>query len=70
MRGALTGTVCETHRNYHIPISNTAAATLVLENVPVAAKAHDCTSGQDESCCGTCLKPKIEAPKTPEQIPA
>jgi protocatechuate 4,5-dioxygenase beta chain len=70
MRGALTGTVCETHRNYHIPISNTAAATLVLENVPVAAKAHDCTSGNDESCCGSCLKPKIEAPKTPERMPA
>jgi protocatechuate 4,5-dioxygenase, beta chain len=32
MRGALTGTVTEAHRNYHIPISNTAAATMVLEN--------------------------------------
>jgi len=32
MRGALTGRVTEVHRNYHIPISNTAAATLVLEN--------------------------------------
>jgi len=32
MRGALTGTVTEVHRNYHIPISNTAAATVVLEN--------------------------------------
>jgi len=34
MRGALTGTVSELHRNYHIPISNTAAATLLLENRP------------------------------------
>jgi len=32
MRGALTGQVAEAHRNYHIPISNTAAATVVLEN--------------------------------------
>ena len=32
MRGALTGTVSEAHRNYHIPISNTAAATMVLDN--------------------------------------
>ena len=32
MRGALTGDVSEVHRNYHIPISNTAAATVVLEN--------------------------------------
>jgi protocatechuate 4,5-dioxygenase beta chain len=32
MRGALTGAVTEVHRNYHIPISNTAAATVVLEN--------------------------------------
>src|SRR4029078_8818189 len=35
MRRARTGTVRETHRNYHIPISNPAAATMVLENVPV-----------------------------------
>jgi protocatechuate 4,5-dioxygenase, beta chain len=34
MRGALTGRVSELHRNYHIPISNTAAATLLLENRP------------------------------------
>jgi protocatechuate 4,5-dioxygenase beta chain len=34
MRGALTGTVSELHRNYHIPISNTAAATMLLENEP------------------------------------
>jgi protocatechuate 4,5-dioxygenase beta chain len=32
MRGALTGQVKEVHRNYHIPISNTAAATIVLES--------------------------------------
>jgi protocatechuate 4,5-dioxygenase beta chain len=32
MRGALTGEVTELHRNYHIPISNTAAATLLFEN--------------------------------------
>ena len=32
MRGALTGRVTEMHRNYHVPISNTAAATMVLEN--------------------------------------
>jgi protocatechuate 4,5-dioxygenase beta chain len=32
MRGALTGRITEVHRNYHIPISNTAAATIVLEN--------------------------------------
>ena len=31
-RGALGGDVRQVHRNYHIPISNTAAALLVLEN--------------------------------------
>jgi protocatechuate 4,5-dioxygenase beta chain len=31
MRGALGDGVREVHRNYHIPISNTAAATVVLE---------------------------------------
>jgi protocatechuate 4,5-dioxygenase beta chain len=31
MRGALGDDVREVHRNYHIPISNTAAATVVLE---------------------------------------
>ncbi len=30
-RGALSGSVAEVHRNYHIPISNTAAGLLVLE---------------------------------------
>jgi len=38
MRGALTGRVSEVHRNYHIPISNTAAATMVLENQPLAER--------------------------------
>ena len=32
-RGALTGTVSRVHSHYHIPISNTAAGVLVLENV-------------------------------------
>jgi len=32
MRGALNARVAEVHRNYHVPISNTAAATVVLEN--------------------------------------
>ncbi len=32
MRGALTGKVSQIHRNYHIPISNTAAGLLLLEN--------------------------------------
>jgi protocatechuate 4,5-dioxygenase beta chain len=32
MRGALTGSVSEAHRNYHIPISNTAAATVLYES--------------------------------------
>jgi hypothetical protein len=34
MHGALTGKVTEGHRNYHIPISNTAAATMLLDNHP------------------------------------
>ena len=38
MRGALTGTVSELHRNYHIPISNTAAATMLFENRPRAER--------------------------------
>jgi protocatechuate 4,5-dioxygenase beta chain len=38
MRGALTGRVTELHRNYHIPISNTAAATVVLENEAKVAR--------------------------------
>lgn len=32
MRGALNGKVTELHRNYHIPISNTGAGTMLLEN--------------------------------------
>jgi len=32
MRGAMTGLVSEIHHSYHIPISNTAAAVMVLEN--------------------------------------
>lgn len=31
-RGALTGRLSSVHCNYHIPISNTAAGLLVLEN--------------------------------------
>ena len=33
-RGVLDGQVRQVHRNYHIPISNTASALLVLENRP------------------------------------
>jgi protocatechuate 4,5-dioxygenase beta chain len=32
MRGALSGQVSEIHTSYHVPISNTAAAVMVLEN--------------------------------------
>jgi protocatechuate 4,5-dioxygenase beta chain len=40
MRGAMTGRVSELSRNYHIPISNTAAATVVYDNQrPAARKA-------------------------------
>jgi protocatechuate 4,5-dioxygenase beta chain len=38
MRGALAGIVSELHRNYHIPISNTAAATVLFENKPRAER--------------------------------
>jgi protocatechuate 4,5-dioxygenase beta chain len=38
-RGALTGSVSKVHSNYHIPISNTAAALMVLEN-EVSVKAN------------------------------
>ena len=39
MRGALTGRVAKVHSNYHIPISNTASAVLVLDNEePVALR--------------------------------
>ena len=33
-RGALTGRVSKVHASYHVPISNTAAATMVLANAP------------------------------------
>ncbi len=36
-RGALAGHVTRVHSNYHIPISNTAAALMVLENREQAA---------------------------------
>lgn len=32
MRGALTGRVTQIHRNYYVPISNTATGLLVIEN--------------------------------------
>jgi len=38
MRGAMTGHVSELHRNYHIPISNTAAATVVYGNKKEAGR--------------------------------
>jgi protocatechuate 4,5-dioxygenase, beta chain len=40
MRGALTGRVSQVHANYHIPISNTASALLVLDNVPATRTAE------------------------------
>jgi protocatechuate 4,5-dioxygenase beta chain len=39
MRGALTGEVRELHRNYHLPISNTASGIMLLENTPRLARA-------------------------------
>jgi protocatechuate 4,5-dioxygenase beta chain len=41
MRGALPATVREIHREYHVPISNTAAATIVLEASAVAAPVSE-----------------------------
>ena len=38
MRGALTGRVSELNRNYHIPVSNTAAATVVYDNQPASQR--------------------------------
>lgn len=38
MRGALTGRVSELNRNYHIPVSNTAAATVVYDNQPAVER--------------------------------
>jgi protocatechuate 4,5-dioxygenase beta chain len=32
MRGALTGQVSQLHSSYHVPISNTASAVMLLEN--------------------------------------
>jgi protocatechuate 4,5-dioxygenase beta chain len=40
MRGALTGEVAKVHGNYHIPISNTASALLVLSNQAEAAETR------------------------------
>jgi protocatechuate 4,5-dioxygenase beta chain len=39
-RGALTGRVSLVHSNYHIPISNTAAGLMVLQNESPAGRAH------------------------------
>jgi protocatechuate 4,5-dioxygenase beta chain len=49
MRGALTGTVSERHRNYTVPISNTAAATMVLENGVSEAHSELCGQHGEES---------------------
>jgi protocatechuate 4,5-dioxygenase beta chain len=38
-RAALPGAVRKVHANYHVPISNTAAGLLAIEN-PAAALAH------------------------------
>ncbi len=38
MRGTLTGRVSELNRNYHIPVSNTAAATVVYDNQKAAER--------------------------------
>ena len=38
MRGALTGRVSELNRNYHIPVSNTAAATVVYDNQAIVER--------------------------------
>jgi protocatechuate 4,5-dioxygenase beta chain len=38
MRGALTGRVSKVHSNYHIPISNTASALLVLDSLAEATE--------------------------------
>jgi protocatechuate 4,5-dioxygenase beta chain len=40
MRGALTGHVAKVHANYHIAISNTASALLVLSNNAEAARTQ------------------------------
>jgi len=38
MRGTLTGRVSELNRNYHIPVSNTAAATVAYDNQKAAER--------------------------------
>ncbi len=38
-RGALLGQVATVHRNYHVPISNTATGLLILSNETTSAKA-------------------------------
>ena len=40
MRGAVPGAVIERHRNYHVPISNTAGATMILEKSGEAVLAQ------------------------------
>lgn len=37
MRGALSGSVSKLHATYHVPISNTGGAVLLLKNEPVPA---------------------------------
>ena len=41
MRGAVPGAVEEKHRNYHVPISNTAGATMILEKCGEALFASE-----------------------------
>ena len=41
MHGALTGDVAEIHSNYHVPISNTASAVMVLENTYPGAEIYE-----------------------------
>jgi protocatechuate 4,5-dioxygenase beta chain len=39
-RGALTGRVSSVHSNYHIPISNTAAGLMVMENRSIGMQSR------------------------------
>lgn len=41
MRGAVPGAIVEKHRNYHVPISNTAGATMILEKCGEAVVASE-----------------------------
>jgi protocatechuate 4,5-dioxygenase beta chain len=41
MRGALQGRVSKLHSTYHVPISNTGGAALLMENVPRVAMAAE-----------------------------